>query len=178
MLTTLGERSETVMRKKKFEVNFLHVMLIIALGLLLFLFRKPPIKDWLLAYLFNALTNGIIDNFIVAHDLIRYPTRLLKKQFRINVLFDFLLYPIISVMINQATYYDKGLKVLYKIVLFTIPMFFIELWAEKRTKLIEWKTGWMWYHTFTSVTLKSYLNRLLIGWIRKIEKKQEETKIQ
>jgi hypothetical protein len=84
----------------------------------------------------------------------------------------------ISVMINQATYYDKGLKVLYKIVLFTIPMFFIELWAEKRTKLIEWKTGWMWYHTFTSVTLKSYLNRMLIGWIRKIEKKQEETKIQ
>jgi hypothetical protein len=57
-------------------------------------------------------------------------------------------------------------------------MFFIELWAEKRTKLIEWKTGWMWYHTFFSVTLKSYLNRMLIGRIRKIEKKQEELKIQ
>ncbi|MQR89257.1 hypothetical protein GFV16_25705 [Bacillus megaterium] len=166
------------MRNKKFEVKFLRVMLVIALGILPFLFRKPPIKDWLLAYVFNALTNGIIDKFIVTHGLLRYPTRLMKKQFRINVLFDFLLYPMISVMINQATYYDKGLKVLYKIMFFTIPMFFIELWAEKRTKLIEWKTGWMWYHTFTSVTLKSYLNRMLIGWIRKIEKKQEETKIQ
>jgi hypothetical protein len=57
-------------------------------------------------------------------------------------------------------------------------MFFIELWAEKRTKLIEWKTGWMWYHTIASVTLKSYLNRMVIGWIRKVEKKQEEIKIQ
>ncbi|MEK1829784.1 CBO0543 family protein [Priestia megaterium] len=54
-----------------------------------FVFRKPPIKDWLLAYVFNALTNGIIDKFIVTHGLLRYPTRLLKKQFRINVLFDF-----------------------------------------------------------------------------------------
>ena len=55
-------------------------MLIIGLGMLPFLFRKPPIKDWLLAYAFNALTNGIIDKFIVSHGLLRYPTRLLKNS--------------------------------------------------------------------------------------------------
>lgn len=62
-------------------------------------------------------------------------------------------------------YYDKGLKVLYKIVFFMIFMFFIELWVEKWMNFIEWKIGWMWYYIFISVMLKLYFNWMLIGWI-------------
>jgi hypothetical protein len=161
--------------KNKFEKRFLRVLFILTLSALPFLFRKHPMKDSMLTFLLNGYTNGIVDRFVVNHKLIRYPVRYFRKEFKIHVLFDFLLYPTVSVIINQLTKNDKPLVVIYKILLFIFPMFFIELWAERKTNLIKWRRSWKWYHTLLTLTVKSVLNRLMIGAIRVLDEKVEKS---
>jgi len=159
----------------KFEKRFLRVLFILTLLGLPFLFRKPPVKDSILTFLLNGYTNGIVDRFVVTHKLIKYPVRYFRKEFKIHVLFDFLLYPTVSVIINKLTKNDKPLVIIYKIILFIFPIFLIELWAERNTNLIRWRRPWKWYHTLLSLTVKSVLNRLMIGAIRVLDKKVEKS---
>ncbi|MDG5789224.1 hypothetical protein QA612_17330 [Evansella sp. AB-P1] len=156
-----------------FEKLFLRFSLVLGLLLLPIIFRKPPIKDWLLVFLWNSATNGIIDRLVVSYNIIQYPVRLLPKRFRINILFDYLLYPIITVTYNQLTKKDKPMKMVVKLLCFTIPMILIEVWAERNTRLIKFRNGWKWYHSFISLNIKSLLTRLWIGGVRRIEEKQE-----
>ncbi|KHF38524.1 CBO0543 family protein [Halalkalibacter okhensis] len=155
------------MKSNKLERLFLRVLLLVTLGILTLLLRKPHTKKWLFIYLFNAITNGIIDKIIGSYNIVVYPTRLLPKLFKIHVLFDFLIYPTISVLYFQVTYKDKAFTVLYKWFYFVLPMLAIELWAEKKTHLIKWKKGWKWYHTLISISLKTLTERFLIGFIMK-----------
>lgn len=162
------------MKGRKFDKNFLRVSLIINLIVLLpIIFRKPPIKDWLLVYLFNAVTNSIADNFLSAYKIVKYPVRFFPKVFKTHILFDFLIYPTFTILYNQATSKDRPFAIFYKLFFFTIPMFLVELWAVKKTGLIKWNKGWKWYHTLISVTIKSLTTRLLIGVVRGIARKQE-----
>ena len=161
------------MKGHKFEKQFLRILFILNVGLLVpILFRKPPIKDWLLVYLFNAFTNSIIDHFLTSHNIVTYPVRFLRKTTKIHVLFDLLLYPTFTVLYNQMTEKDKPLSTFYKLVSLVIPLFFIEFWAVRRTDLIKWKKGWNWYYTLGSIILKSLVTRSLIEIVRKISKHQ------
>ncbi|WP_062048262.1 CBO0543 family protein [Bacillus sp. JCM 19034] len=150
----------------------LRALFVLGIGLLPIVFRKPPIKDWLLVFLWNAFTNGFIDTVVVSHKVVKYPVRLLPKIFKTNILFDFLLYPIMTVVYNRFTARDKPLIIFLKLFCLTIPMVLIELWAERKTGLIKFKRGWEWYHSFISLTIKSLLTRLWISWVRKMEGKQ------
>ncbi|OEH85340.1 hypothetical protein BHU72_04400 [Desulfuribacillus stibiiarsenatis] len=145
------------------------------LSLMILLFRKPPMKDWVIVYLFNAVTNGIIDNFMTSYKILKYPVRFFPNVFKTHVLFDFLIYPTFTVLYNQVTEKDKPLAIFYKLLYFTVPMFFIEYWAVKKTNLIKWEKGWEWYHTFISVTIKSLVTRFVIGIIRKVDQKTPMT---
>lgn len=151
----------------------LQCLLILGFSLLPFFLRKPPIKDWLLVFLWNAVTNGIIDKLIVSYKTVKYPVRLLPDMFKTNILFDFLLYPIITIAYNQLTIKDKTLGIFIKVFYFTIPMILIELWAERKTGLIKFQRAWKWYHSFISLSIKSLLTRLWIGWVRKVDEKQK-----
>ncbi|MGO4886127.1 CBO0543 family protein [Anaerobacillus sp. MEB173] len=148
-------------------------LLVLGFCLLPFVLRKPPIKDWLLVFLWNAVTNGIIDKIVVSYKTVKYPVRLLPKIFKTNILFDFLLYPIMTIIYNQLTEKDKPFFLFIKLFIFTIPMILIELLAERKTGLIKFKRGWKWYHSFISLNIKSLLTRLWIGWVRKIEESQK-----
>jgi hypothetical protein len=159
---------------KKYNRVVLHLLTVVTSGSLLFLlFRKPPIKDWLLVYLFNAVTNGIIDNFITSYKIVKYPVRYFPKVFKTHILFDFLIYPTFTILYNQVTEKDKPMAILYKLFLFTVPASIIEYLAVKKTNLVEWDKGWKWYHTIVSVTFKSLVTRGVIGLIRQIAKKQQ-----
>ncbi|MDE5414303.1 CBO0543 family protein [Alkalihalobacterium chitinilyticum] len=159
---------------KKLDKFILGTLFVVGIGLLPLALRKRPIKDWLLVFLWNAATNGIIDNFVVTYNTVKYPTRLLPKVFKINILFDFLLYPTMTMFYNQFTEKDnKPLTIFLKLLCFTIPMILIELWAERNTGLIKFKRSWKWYHSFISLNVKSLVTRLWIGLVRKMEEKQK-----
>ncbi|MGD6857024.1 CBO0543 family protein [Bacillus infantis] len=149
-------------------------MSIFSICILFFTLRKPPIKDWLLAYLFNAYTNGIIDKYVVSKKYVSYPVRFLPKLSDINILFDYLFYPTASLLANQVTSRDKGVLLFVKMIVITFIMFRIESWAERRTRLVKWQKGWTGYHSFASLTIKSLLNRYIIEAIRKVDYKQQK----
>jgi hypothetical protein len=170
-----------IIRTKNLDRNILLLLTIINLILLKPIFaRKPPIKDLVLVFLFNAVTNVVIDNILSRYKILEYPHRILSKSFNINLLFDLLIYPNITVLYNQITFKNKPFAIFYKLFYFTIPMFLIELWAERKTNLIDWRRNlitwrrkWKWYYTFLSITCKSLLTRLFIGWVRKIDERQK-----
>ncbi len=85
-------------RKKIFGQYFLSLVIIVIVGSLPIVLRKPPIKDWVLVYLFNAVTNGIIDNIITSFNIVKYPVRLFPKLFKASITFDFFTYPQFSII--------------------------------------------------------------------------------
>lgn len=161
------------MMRKKAPKNLLLIALIINIFLLRpLLIRKTPVKDWVIVYLFNAATNGLIDNILVRNKIVKYPVRLFPKVFDTHVLFDFFLYPTFTVWYNQLTHKDKIFPIIYKLFFITIPPFLLELWAEKKTNLIKWNKGWKWYHSFFGFILKSLVTRTVIEIVRKLDNKK------
>ena len=163
------------MRKKNFDGNFLRIILIVnLLGIIPLILRKPSIKDWLLVYIYNAATNGIVDKILTTYKVVEYPSRFFPKLFRTHILFDYLIYPTFTVLYNQMTIKDKPFAIIYKLILITFPAFLVELWAVKKTNLIKWNRGWKWYHTFGGVVIKSLMTRSFIGAVRKFDDKQQK----
>jgi hypothetical protein len=158
------------MRKNRIEKKLLLGILILNLGIILpIIYRKSPIKDWFIVYLFNAVTNGIIDNALTKNNIIKYPNRLFPKIFDTHILFDLFLYPTFTILYNQMTAKDKPFAIIYKLFFITIPVFLIEFLAEKKTNLVEWTKKWRWYHSFFSIIIKSLLTRLIIAQIRRLD---------
>ncbi|KAA9021085.1 hypothetical protein F4V44_18260 [Niallia endozanthoxylica] len=158
------------MKRNKTQLRLLQMIFLINSVIIIpIILRKRPIKDWIIVYLFNAVTNGMIDRILAKNKIIRYPVRLFSKIFDTNILFDYFLYPTFTVLYNQWTYKDNVLQMIYKLFLLLLPSFFIELWAERRTDYIVWSRKWKWYHTFFSLMLKSLFTRSIIGIIRKID---------
>jgi len=155
---------------KKNEMKFLYALLILSIGILPVLMKRSPKKDWLFAYMFNAITNIILDKWVTVN-FIWYPARLLPKIFNIHILYDALLYPMVTVIYNQLTSKDKPIAIVYKLLFFTVPLTVFEFWAEQKTGLIKWSNGWRWYHTFLSVSFKSLITRGLVSIFRRYMRK-------
>ncbi|MEK1832811.1 CBO0543 family protein [Priestia megaterium] len=162
------------MKSKKVERRFLKYITVIFLGSLPFVLKKTTIKDSLLVLFMNGYTNAIVDRFLVNRQIIQYPIRFIPKEFKSNVLFDFLCLPTVSLWLYHLTKNDNPFKIVYKIVLTISSLFLVELWAEKNTKLIKWKKGWKWYHSLISLNVRTLLSRLVIEIINIIEKKQKD----
>jgi hypothetical protein len=156
---------------KKNEKKFLFGLLIFSIGILPVLFKRPPKKDWLLVYTFNAISNIILDKWVTMN-FISYPTRLLPKIFKIHILYDALLYPMVTVIYNQLTSKDKPIAIVYKLLFFSVPLTIFEFWAERKTGLIKWSNGWRWYHTFLSVSLKSLITRGVVSIFRRFMREE------
>lgn len=153
------------MASKKKDTMILRAFLVLGLLILPFLFKKPPLKDWLITYLQTGFFATIVDSIFVQQGRISYPVRFFKKAFKISILFDYLLFPVVGVLYNQITY-RSGLKGIFgKILIFSLPMTVLELGLESKTKLVHWKK-WTWYQTFLYVSGITLLGRGFIGLIR------------
>lgn len=164
-----------MMGGKKNEKKFLYGLLLIYIGMLPVVMKRSPKKDWLFAYIYNVITNIILDKWVTS-DFISYPTRLLPKIFNIHILYDAFLYPLVTVIYNQWTSKDKPIAIFYKVLLLSVPLTIFEFWAERKTGLIKWSNGWRWYHTLLSVSFKSLTTRGLVSIYRRF-KNQDETHI-
>lgn len=132
------------------------------------LLRKRPLKDWIIIFATKGVYASIVDSFVVHRNWVAYPVRFLKKIFKISILFDYLLLPIVCVFYNQVTYDSKLLGILGKALFFSIPMTIVEFGLKRKTKLIHWKKKWKSYHTLSSLTLTLWLDRGMMGLIRKV----------
>lgn len=157
------------MKKKKDNELFLYGSLLANIVVLVYTMGWPHKKDRIFAYLFNAITNVLIDTVLVRKNMLSYPVRLLPRLFKFNLLFDVLVYPTMTVVYNQWTSNDKSkMTMLIKVLAFSIPFTMIESWFHLKTKLIVWKNGYNWYHTFFGLTMKSLITRFALGVFRKL----------
>ncbi len=76
-------KGATSMRRSISEMKYLlHCILVLNLIALIPIFlRKPPIKDWVIVYLFNAVTNIYTDKFLTYFKIVRYPIRFSQEYY-------------------------------------------------------------------------------------------------
>ncbi|MGD6900740.1 CBO0543 family protein [Bacillus infantis] len=150
----------------KFEKNTLRFLLVFGLISFINLMRQPPVKDWMLIFLFKGYLSSVIDKLLVRKGYITYPVKLVKS-FDVSFIFDYLLYPIACVYFNQATRTSGVIGILMKALCFSIPMALVEHFFEKRTSLIKFKKGWNSLISFYSLTITFLISRTFIAIIRK-----------
>ncbi|TYS47635.1 CBO0543 family protein [Bacillus infantis] len=153
----------------KFEKNTLRFLLVFGLISFINLMRKPPVKDWMLIFLFKGYISSILDKLLVRKGYITYPVKLVKS-FDVSFIFDYLLYPVTCVYFNQVTKSSSPMGILIKSVCFSGPMAIVEHFFEKRTRLIRFKKGWSSATSFYSLTLTFLISRAFIAIIRKASK--------
>nr|WP_052738045.1 CBO0543 family protein [Bacillus sp. SA1-12] len=86
---------------QKFEKTVLRVLTVIGTIGCIILMKKPPVKDWLLIFLFKGYLSSILDKLLVRTGYIKYPVNLFGKYFDISFIYDYLLFPISCVYYNQ-----------------------------------------------------------------------------
>lgn len=146
--------------------------LILSLGLLAYLIRNPPLKDWIIV-LFTKITFTLLtDFFVVAYDLIEYPVRFLPHVFEISILFDVITFSTLCVLYNQMTYKDKLPMIILKAFLISIPIALLEWWFERNTELINF-INWNIWITYFTLTLTFLFTRTVIAIIRHFSAKQK-----
>lgn len=157
------------MKVKSFPYHFLIFTTIIGLVLLPFAIIKRSFKDWLIVYLVSIIGNYFADKYLVSKGYLKYK----KKPFRktaIHLPFDFIHYPLMLLYYNQWTLNSSLTGIIMKLFPFVIPQILVETIAAKKTKLITWKKGWTWYHSFISLISKMLICRGIIATIRMINK--------
>lgn len=152
------------------EKRILKGLFIMGLFLVPFTIKGKHIKDWIIIFLLKGFFSSIMDTFLTRRNKVSYPKRFLPRYFQINVLFDYLLFPITCVLFNQSTYNSNVFGIMIKALLFSIPMTIIETILEKNTKLIKFSKQWTSFHTLISEMLTFMGTRLFIGLIRKYTK--------
>lgn len=150
----------------KFEKKTLKFLFVFGLISFINLIRKPPVKDWMLIFLFKGYLSSIIDKLLVRKGHIIYPVKLVN-WLDISFIFDYLLYPITCVYFNQITKTSSLSGILIKTLCFSVPMTIVEHFLEKRTKLIKFKKGWNSLISFYSLTITFLISRTFIAIIRK-----------
>lgn len=154
------------MRRNSAQLFVLMIITIIGLILLPFAIVKRSFKDWIIVYLVSVVGNFFSDKYLVSKGYLKYPRKLFPK-YKVHLPFDFIHYPLMLLYYNQWTLNSRPVGMILKLFPFVIPQTIIETIAAKKTKLIKWKKGWSWYHSFISLMLKLLICRAIISIVRK-----------
>jgi hypothetical protein len=155
------------------DKKILKIITVLGLSGWAFLFKKGPIKDWFLVYLFKTLITTMIDGPVVKKRLVTYPYRYFSKYFDTNIIFDYVLFPLLCVFYSQFTYKLKLGKTILSVFLFSVPMTVIEVLLERYTRLVKFGKGWRWFHTLLVLTGTFWSSRLFIALIRFLNRKRK-----
>jgi hypothetical protein len=134
--------------------------------------KAPSIKIWLPLYIMNCLVNYIFDKSLVKANKVKYPVRLLPKYTKINVVYDFLVCPFLSVWFCQSTYNSDLKGIISKTFLFGLPQGIYEVLLEKKTDSLKFKGGWHWIYSVLLVLVVKIISRVMLSIIKKLGKGQ------
>lgn len=154
------------------DKKILKIITVLGISGWAFLFKKGPIKDWFLVYLFKAFITTMIDGPVVKKKLVSYPYRYFSKFFETNIIFDYVIFPLLCVFYSQFTYKLKPLKIISSVFLFSIPMTIIQWWLEKYTRLVKYGKNWSSLHTLSVLTVTFWSSRIFIATIRFLNRRR------
>ncbi|MFC0272852.1 CBO0543 family protein [Metabacillus herbersteinensis] len=148
------------------ERIILWLLLIIGIILLVFSLRKPPIKDWILIFLLASCFSIFLGVLVVEEKMLEYPISFLSEYFGSNLLYEYLLFPVVCIYFYQTTYYSRYLGITLQCVVYTSVLTIIEVLFEKYTDLIEYHT-WTWIHTSISIFFLMMFIRIIVQLINR-----------
>ncbi|MEH7120972.1 CBO0543 family protein [Neobacillus vireti] len=124
---------------------------IIALVLLFFCVPKSKIREATLSLFFMQSLTWILSGIIVELKLIAYPVRFFSYAFRTSFTFEYIIFPVISVVFNL--YYPRKGTLLNKIsytIAYPTVLIIGEVIVEKFTDNIEY-LHWNWFFSWISM---------------------------
>ncbi|HAM79244.1 MAG TPA: hypothetical protein DCO80_00375 [Ornithinibacillus sp.] len=150
------------------EKKLLRLLTALCIASLPFLFRGPKMRENLVIFFSKGILSTLIDAYVVATRRIEYPVRPFAKIFKTNIMYDMLFFPLLSVLWVKLSYRDNLQKILWKSLIFSVPMSIGQWYFERNSKLFKWKK-WTALHTFGSVSFTLLTIRGFVGAIKKID---------
>lgn len=136
-------------------------------GLLLLIFAVDwrYFRDWIVVFLYICVFDSLWGTAVVNANRIEFPFRQFPQLFKMGLLFDYWIFPILCVLYNQITR-ERGLwPIFYYAVLFSAGMTAIEYSLESYTNLIKY-INWNWFATFYTLTITFLSSRAFIAFYR------------
>lgn len=132
-----------------------------------FVLKRKNLLMLLTVFFAKGVLAVVLDSYFIKKKKIAYPERPFPKTFDTNILYDFLFYPLLSVIWVRTTYNSKPLELLTRSLYFSVPMSLLQWALEKKTKLFKWNS-WSVLHSFASINFTLFTIRGLVGLIRRI----------
>ncbi|MDR6881243.1 CBO0543 family protein [Bacillus sp. 3255] len=132
-----------------------------------FVLKRRNLLMLLVVFFAKCVLSVTLDSYFIKRKKIAYPARPFARIFEANILYDFLFYPLLSVIWVRMTYHSKPMEMITKSLYFSAPMSLLQWALEKKTKLFEWKS-WTVLHTFASINFTLFTIRGLVGLLRRI----------
>jgi hypothetical protein len=144
---------------------------IISIGLLFFFVPKNKFREASLCLFSMQSFTWILSGITVQLKLISYPVRFFSYAFRTSFTFEYIVFPIVSVLFNL--YFPRKKTKLIKIIYsLSFPSVIIigEIIAEKYTDNIEY-LKWNWFYSWSSMLITLLLAYGYYRWFFKKYKK-------
>lgn len=148
------------------ERSMLRIALIVGIGMLPLLFRKPGIKKWSVIYITNAVTNHLMDHILVKGKYLKYPVRLVPRVFKINIVYDYFICPLVTILYCQTSYNSKFISTTIQGFLFAIPQVLLEYLSEQKGKIIKYAKGWSCVHSYLGIVAVNLAFRGMTEFIK------------
>ncbi|MBS4174914.1 CBO0543 family protein [Bacillus sp. FJAT-49736] len=133
--------------------------------LLLFIFvPKSKIREAYISFSFMQLPGWLLGLAVVQLGWIEYPSRFFAHAVRTSFTFEFLAFPVISILFNIHYPVQKGfwMKMIY-IIFYSTILVIMEILILHFTDLIKY-THWKWYLSWISITLTLLLSYRFYYW--------------
>ncbi|NNU83415.1 hypothetical protein ETC05_05985 [Geobacillus sp. BMUD] len=144
------------------EWLLLWLLVAIGIGLLLLSFRLLSLREVSISFLLNAYATSFLGTVTAGAGLLEYPIRFFAAYTGNSVIFEYLLYPVVSVYVYATSRRSRGLGVVAQCAGYAAAMTALEVVFERYTDLIEYH-GWTWVHSFVAMFLLTLAVRLLAG---------------
>ncbi|MBM7660350.1 hypothetical protein JOC85_001117 [Bacillus mesophilus] len=130
------------------------------------LFKHPSYKLWIPFFIWNGFVNVLFNSYLVKTNKVTYPIRFMPKILKINIVYDVLICPYLSIWYCQSTYNDKLPTMIKKLFLWGIPQGAYEILLERKTNSLRFKRGYKWYHSLFLVFIVKILSRVVLESIK------------
>lgn len=138
------------------------------------LFKRPSVKLWVPFFIFNGAINVLIDSYLVSNNYLKYPKRFVHNKFKINIVYDILICPFLTVWYCQSSFNSTLREVVIKLLLFSTPQAIYEILLERKTKLLKFnKRKWTWVHSLVAVFTIKIFSRAIFEIPKRIVVKEE-----
>lgn len=138
---------------------------LVALLLLIFAVNWRYFREWIVVFLYKCVLDSLWGTAVVNTNRLEYPFRQLPHFFKMTLLFDYWVFPVLCVLYNQITR-ERGLwPIFFYAVLFSAGMTAIEYPLELYTDLIKYN-NWSWFTTFFTLTVTFLSSRAFMAFYR------------